>query len=87
MWIFRLDPEAQRQLRKVAKTPLKPLYDKAFRELQYSADPAALGRFKGTLRCYAYNVNDSLRILYSVDHEEKVIAIHNLGDKQVYGKA
>jgi hypothetical protein len=87
LWILHFDKEAQRQLKKVAKSPDRPLYDKAFRELQYAIDPARLGTFKAGLGCHAYEVNKPLRILYSVFPSENVVLIHYLGGhKQVYGK-
>jgi mRNA-degrading endonuclease RelE of RelBE toxin-antitoxin system len=86
-WILHFDKEAQRQLKKIAKSPQKPLFDKAFRELQYSSDPTLMGVFKAGLGCYAYEVNKPLRILYSVFPEKNDILIHDLGGhKQVYGK-
>ena len=59
------------------------------RELAESVDPSALGRFKNVngIRCYAYNVTKSFRLLYSVDKENRAIIIRSIGDhKQVYGK-
>jgi mRNA-degrading endonuclease RelE of RelBE toxin-antitoxin system len=87
LWFLHFDKEAQRQLKKIAKSPDKPLYDKAFRELQYSIDPTKLGVFKAGLKCYAFEINKPLRILYSVFSTENVVLIHDLGGhKQVYGK-
>jgi len=87
VWTLHFDKEAQKQLRKLAKSPLKPLYDKALRELQYSSDPTVLGTFKNDLGCFGYKVNKPLRILYSVFSDQNDIVIHNLGGhKQVYGK-
>jgi mRNA-degrading endonuclease RelE of RelBE toxin-antitoxin system len=59
------------------------------RELAESDDPSALGRFKNVsgIRCYAYNVTESFRLLYSVDKENRAVIIRSIGDhKQVYGK-
>jgi hypothetical protein len=87
LWILHFDRVAQKQLKRLARSPDKPLYDKAFRELQYAIDPAKLGTFKAGIDCYAYEVSKSLRILYSVFPRANAILIHDLGGhKQVYGK-
>jgi mRNA-degrading endonuclease RelE of RelBE toxin-antitoxin system len=85
-WTLHFDKEAMKQLKKLAKSPDKPLYDKALRELQYSENPRDLGTFKQKLGCFGYRVNLPVRILYSVFDEQKAIVIHDLGShKQVYG--
>jgi mRNA-degrading endonuclease RelE of RelBE toxin-antitoxin system len=87
VWILHFDKEAQRQLKKLAKSPDKPLYDKGLRELQYSTNPRDLGTYKENLACYSYRINKPMRILYSVFDDQYAIVVHHLGGhKQVYGK-
>jgi mRNA-degrading endonuclease RelE of RelBE toxin-antitoxin system len=88
-WKIIISEQAFGQLKKLRRTPQYALFEKAIRELEQSDDPTTLGTFKqGTnLRCYAYNVTKSLRLLYTIDREGHLIVIIALGDhKQLYGK-
>lgn len=88
-WTVRASSTAKRQLKKLKGSTKYELFAKAVTELATSEDPVALGTFKhlSSLRCYAYNVTGSFRLLYSVDRENKIIMLHAVGDhKEVYGK-
>lgn len=70
-------------------TPKLALFEKEVQDLAESDEPITLGTFKqgSNLRCYAYNVTKSLRLLFSVDKEKHLIIIKRLGDhKEAYGK-
>jgi mRNA-degrading endonuclease RelE of RelBE toxin-antitoxin system len=88
-WTIRASETAKRQLKKLKGSPKYESFAKAITELEQSEDPAALGTFKrlSDLRCYAYNVTGSFRLLYSIDRENNIIILHSAGDhKEVYGK-
>lgn len=63
--------------------------DMAIQELQLSKDPIKLGVPKlGTLKnCFAYNLGNKYRIIYSVNKMEISILLLKVGKhKDVYGK-
>ncbi|MEM2140214.1 MAG: type II toxin-antitoxin system RelE/ParE family toxin [Nitrososphaera sp.] len=89
IWAILVSDTAKRQLRKLKDSPRYELFARAISELAESKDPAALGTFKrgSGLRCYAYNVTGSFRLLYTIDRKNRTIILHAAGDhKQVYGK-
>ena len=90
MWQIRVSKQAKKQLKRYAKTPDCVHFDKAIRELERAPDPTTLGQFKVlkelSYRCFAYDVTRSLHLLYSVDRQNNLILILDLGDhKETYG--
>ncbi len=90
MWQIRVSKQAKKQLKRYAKTPDSVHFDKAIRELEKAQDPTSLGKVKILrelhLRCFAYDVTRSLRLLYDVDWSNNLLLIHDLGDhKETYG--
>ena len=88
-WAISISDSAFRQLNKIRDSPKFQLFDEAIRELAESDNSSALSRFKKVsgIRCYAYNVTKSFRLLYSVDRENHTVIIRSIGDhKQAYGK-
>jgi mRNA-degrading endonuclease RelE of RelBE toxin-antitoxin system len=71
------------------RSPDYARFQTAIYELEQAEDPTSLGDFKilEVLRYFSYRVADSLRLLYTVDRQAKLIIIHFLGDhKGAYGK-
>jgi len=88
MWTIRLGSSAEKELKKIRKSPKFNLFEKVIHVLERSDDPRRLGVFKkGNLRCLSYEVTASFRILDDIDYANRLIIIRGIGThKQVYGK-
>jgi addiction module RelE/StbE family toxin len=61
--------------------------DEALIALAKSEKPRLLGTYKQSLGVWAYELNDSYRMLYNVNDSENLIELFRVGDhKEVYGK-
>ena len=86
MWNFERDPKYIRQY-KGLNPQLQNKVKKALTQLDNSENPRDLGKYKRSLRIYAYDLDKSNRILYDVRFSDNVIELYRVGDhKQTYGK-
>jgi mRNA-degrading endonuclease RelE of RelBE toxin-antitoxin system len=59
--------------------------DSALNELTKSENPVMLGKYKQNLRVYAYNLDKSNRIIYTINFADNKIELRRVGDhKKVY---
>ena len=59
----------------------------ALNELSNSDNPAKLGEYKQNLRVFAYNLDKSNRIIYTIHFVDNIIELRRVGShKQAYGK-
>jgi mRNA-degrading endonuclease RelE of RelBE toxin-antitoxin system len=59
--------------------------DSALNDLTNSKNPAMLGKYKQNLRVYAYNLDKSNRIIYTINFADNKIELYRVGDhKKVY---
>ncbi|MGI0101365.1 MAG: hypothetical protein ACREA7_02080 [Nitrosotalea sp.] len=66
---------------------LQKKVDAILEELVKSENPTKLGEYKSSLKIYAYNLDKSNRIIYTVDFSNNTIELRRVGThKQVYGK-
>jgi mRNA-degrading endonuclease RelE of RelBE toxin-antitoxin system len=85
LWAFEKKNKFKKQFKSLSPA-LKDKVKSALIDLATSEDPRTLGVFKPSMKIYAYELNKSYRILYSVRFEEKVIELIRVGDhKGVYG--
>ena len=85
MWNFERDPKYIRQYKGL--NPQQNKVKKALTQLDNSENPRDLGKYKRSLRIYAYDLDKSNRILYDVRFSDNVIELYRVGDhKQTYGK-
>lgn len=86
MWILAPNKKFIKQYKSLG-SDLQKRIDVALAELVNSENPIKLGNYKPSLRVYAYNLDKSNRIIYSVDFSNNTIELRRVGThKQVYGK-
>lgn len=86
MWVFDRKLKFKNQYKKLSNEK-QDLVKKALREIANSDDPTKFGKFKPSLKVYAYELGRSERILYDVNFAGKIITLFRVGDhKDVYGK-
>jgi mRNA-degrading endonuclease RelE of RelBE toxin-antitoxin system len=89
MWRFGFTNRAEKQLKNYRHSAEYKLFENAMNRLNQEEDPTRLGEVKilGELYCYSFRVTRSLRLLYTVDREKRLIMIHRLGDhKESYDR-
>ncbi|MGI0006749.1 MAG: hypothetical protein ACREAR_01990 [Nitrosotalea sp.] len=62
---------------------LQKRVDAALDELMNSDNPAKSGEYKHNLRVYAYNLDKSNRIIYTINFADNIIELRNVGDHKV----
>lgn len=86
MWAFDRKSKFKKQYKNLSQEKQK-LVKKALKELADSQDPTQFGKFKVSMKVYAYDLGRSERILYDVNFTDKIITLFRVGDhKDVYGK-
>ncbi|MDE1727151.1 MAG: hypothetical protein KGH89_07825 [Thaumarchaeota archaeon] len=86
MWILAPNKKFIKQYKSLSSDFQKRV-DSVLAELVKSENPTKLGDYKQSLRVYAYNLDKSNRIIYSVDFVNNTIELRRVGShKQVYGK-
>lgn len=86
MWRLKIEKKFIKQY-KLLSSDLQKKVDSALNELANLDNPTKLGEFKQSLQVYAYNLDRSNRIIYTVDFKGKVIKLRRVGDhKMSYGK-
>ena len=61
--------------------------DLAVKEITDSDDPAVMGRYKKSTRVFAYEIGQSDRLIYRIEHGHHRIVLMRVCDhKSVYGK-
>lgn len=88
MWVLHPSERFLKQLKKIRKTPYRKRAEEALRNLQNAGDPVALGiRKHGEYSdAYSYEIGASIRLIYNVDLENKIIKLIAIGShKEVYG--
>lgn len=89
MWILHRTPTFQKQAFKLRKTRYSKALEEAISDLANSDNPASLGsRKRGSFSdAYSYDIGKSVRIIYRVNFNNKVIVLVAVGShKEVYGK-
>lgn len=86
MWAFDRKSNFKKQYKNLSQEK-QNLVKKALKELAGSQDPTQFGKFKASMKVYAYEFGRSERILYAVNFTDKIITLFRVGDhKDVYGK-
>lgn len=86
MWFLAPNKKFIKQY-KLLSSELQKRVDSALDELVKSENPTKLGDYKPSLKVYAYNLDKSNRIVYSVDFSNNTIELRRVGDhKMTYGK-
>ena len=86
MWAFDRKSKFKKQYKNLSQEK-QELAKKALKELASSQDPTQFGKFKASMKVYAYEFGKSERILYDVNFTDKIIILIRVGDhKDVYGK-
>lgn len=86
MWAFDRKSNFKKQYKNLSQEK-QNLVKKALKELDSSQDPTQFGKFKASMKVYAYEFGKSERILYAVNFTDKIITLFRVGDhKDVYGK-
>ena len=86
MWVFDRKSKFKKQYKNLSQEK-QELVKKALKELASSQDPTQFGKFKASMKVYAYEFGKSERILYAVNFTDKIITLFRVGDhKDVYGK-
>lgn len=86
MWKLEYSNQFIKQY-KLLSSDLQKKVDLGLNELAKSDKPVKLGKYKQNLRVYAYNLDKSNRIIYTLSFTNKVIQLHRVGDhKMSYGK-
>jgi addiction module RelE/StbE family toxin len=88
MWKTHLSKTFEKQYSKLS-SEISQRVQLAIKELESSDDPTRLGEPKqGALKnCFAYEIGNKYRIIYSVNKQEIVILLLKVGKhKDVYGK-
>lgn len=86
MWRLKIEKKFIKQY-KLLSSDLQKKVDSALNELANLDNPTKLGEFKQSLQVYAYNLDGSNRIIYTVDFKDKIIKLRRVGDhKMSYGK-
>lgn len=86
MWLLAPNKKFIKQY-KLLNSELQKRVDAVLDELVKSENPIKLGYYKPSLKVYAYNLDKSNRIIYSVDFSNNTIELRRVGShKQVYGK-
>jgi mRNA-degrading endonuclease RelE of RelBE toxin-antitoxin system len=86
LWTLEPNSKFIRQY-KLLGSDIQKKVDSALNELANSENPAKLGDYKQNLRVYAYDLDKSNRIVYTVDFTNNVIELRRVGShKQAYGK-
>ena len=86
MWILAPNKKFIRQY-KLLSSDLQKRIDSTLDELVKSENPTKLGNYKPSLKVYAYNLDKSNRIIYSVDFSNHTVELRRVGThKQAYGK-
>ncbi|MGI0047092.1 MAG: type II toxin-antitoxin system RelE family toxin [Nitrosotalea sp.] len=86
MWIPERTKLFTRQYKSL-HSDLQKNVNLAITELVKSENPIKLGKYKPSIKVYAYVLDKSNRLLYNVSFNEHVIEFIRVGShKQVYGK-
>ncbi len=86
MWILAPNKKFIKQY-KLLSSDLQKRVDSTLAELVKSENPTKLGDYKPSLKVYAYNLDKSNRIIYTVDFSNNIIELRRVGThKQAYGK-
>ncbi|SMH72261.1 conserved protein of unknown function [Candidatus Nitrosotalea okcheonensis] len=86
MWIPERTKKFTRQYKSL-HSDLQKKVDLVIAELVESENPTKLGKYKPSIKAYAYVLDKSNRILYNVSFNEDAIEFIRVGShKQVYGK-
>lgn len=86
MWSFSRKGKFKTQYKKLPQQIQKKV-DESLIALAESSNPRLLGTFKPSLGVWAFELNDSYRMLYDVRDSENLIELFRVGDhKEVYGK-
>lgn len=85
MWSFSRKNKFKTQYKKLPQQ-IQNKIDDALIALAESSNPRLLGKFKQSLGVWAFELNDSYRMLYNVNDLEHIIELFRVGDhKEVYG--
>lgn len=86
MWILAPNKKFIKQYKSLS-SDLQKRVDSALAELVKSENPIKLGDYKPSLKVYAYNLDKSNRIIYTVDFSNNIIELRRVcTHKQAYGK-
>ena len=84
MWTLAPNKKFIKQY-KLLGSELRNNVDLALSELVRSDNPAKLGEYKPNLGVYAYNLDKSNRIIYTIDFPSNTIELRRVGDhKKAY---
>ena len=84
MWKLEYSKQFVKQYKQLSSI-LQMKVDLALNDLSKSENPAMLGKYKQNLRVYAYNLDKSNRIIYTINFADNTIELRRVGDhKQVY---
>jgi len=86
LWLLAPNTKFIKQY-KLLSSQFQERVDSALDELAKSENPTKLGDYKTSLKVYAYDLDKSNRIIYSVDFSNNTIELRRVGDhKMTYGK-
>ena len=84
MWKLEYGNQFVKQYKSLS-SDLQKKVDSALNELVKSDNPAKLGEYKQNLRVYAYNLDKSNRLVYTIYFVNNVIELRRVGDhKKAY---
>jgi len=86
VWDFSRKSKFRTQYKKLSQN-IQNKVDEALIALASSTKPRLLGTYKQSIGVWAYELDDSYRMLYNVKDSENLIELFRVGDhKEVYGK-
>ena len=86
MWRLRWASRFKKQYKNLDSNTQQDV-DEAVREIATSVNPAILGRYKPSMRVFAYEIGRKYRVIYSIQYRDEIVDLLRVCDhKSAYGK-